>query len=52
MRSSSERRRYSLQDGCFACIKHDGSLNDGLELVIYPMSLDWQLHRMPYCPGI
>ena len=36
------------QDGDFAYIKHDGSLNDGLELVTHPMSLDWQLHRMPW----
>lgn len=29
-------------------IKHDGSLNDGLELVTHPLSLDWQLHAMPW----
>ena len=29
-------------------IKHDGSLDDGLELVTHPLSLDWQLHTMPW----
>lgn len=29
-------------------IKHDGSLNEGLELVTHPMSLDDQLHRVPW----
>ncbi|WP_243417115.1 amidoligase family protein [Pseudoflavonifractor phocaeensis] len=29
-------------------IKHDGSLNDGFELVTHPMSLDIQLHEMPW----
>lgn len=29
-------------------IKHDGSLNDGLELVTHPMSLDYQIHRLPW----
>ncbi|OUN76147.1 hypothetical protein B5G06_13705 [Flavonifractor sp. An52] len=29
-------------------IKHDGSLDDGLELVTHPLSLDWQLHAMPW----
>lgn len=29
-------------------IKHDGSLDDGMELVTHPMSLDCQLHDMPW----
>lgn len=28
--------------------KHDGSLNDGFEIVTHPMSLDYQLHQMPW----
>ena len=28
--------------------KHDGSLDDGFEIVTYPMSLDCQLHEMPW----
>lgn len=29
-------------------IKYDGSLDDGLELVTHPMSLDYHLHEMPW----
>ena len=29
-------------------IKHDGSLDDGLELVSHPMSLDYHLQEMPW----
>lgn len=29
-------------------IKTDGSLDDGLELVTYPMTLDYHLHQMPW----
>ena len=29
-------------------IKSDGSLDDGLEIVTYPMTLDYHLHRMPW----
>ena len=28
--------------------KHDGSLDDGFEIVTHPMSLDFQLHKMPW----
>ena len=28
--------------------KHDGSLNDGFEIVTHPMSLDYHLHEMPW----
>ena len=28
--------------------KHDGSLNDGFEIVTHPMSLDYHLHQMPW----
>ena len=29
-------------------IKSDGSLDDGLEIVTYPMSLEYHLHKMPW----
>ena len=29
-------------------IKHDGSLNDGMELVTHPLSLEYQLHHVPW----
>ena len=29
-------------------IKHDGSLDDGMELVTHPMSLEFQLQQMPW----
>ncbi len=29
-------------------IKHDGSLNDGMEIVTHPMSLDYHLNEMPW----
>lgn len=29
-------------------IKHDGSLDEGLELVTHPMSLEYQLTKMPW----
>lgn len=29
-------------------IKHDGSLNDGFELVTHPMTLDYHLSKMPW----
>lgn len=29
-------------------IKHDGSLDDGFEIVTHPMSLDYQLQQMPW----
>jgi len=28
--------------------KHDGSLEDGFEIVTHPMSLDYHLHEMPW----
>ncbi len=28
--------------------KHDGSLDDGFEIVTHPMSLEYQLHEMPW----
>ena len=30
-------------------IKSDGSLNDGMELVTHPMTLDYHLNSMPWC---
>ena len=32
----------------FAYCKHDGSLDDGFEIVTHPMSLEYQLHEMPW----
>lgn len=29
-------------------IKHDGSLDDGMEIVTHPMTLDFHLHQMPW----
>ena len=29
-------------------IKHDGSLDDGMEIVTHPMSLDFHVHQMPW----
>lgn len=31
-----------------AYCKHDGSLNDGFEIVTHPMTLDYHLHQMPW----
>ena len=36
------------QEGEYLYIKHDGSLDDGLELVTHPASLDYQLHHVPW----
>ena len=36
------------QSKMLAYCKHDGSLDDGFEIVTYPMSLDCQLHEMPW----
>lgn len=37
--NTDERRIY---------IKHDGSLNDGMEIVTHPMTLDYHLKEMPW----
>ena len=36
------------RDGDCAYIKHDGSLNEGLEIVTHPMSLDYHRNKMPW----
>ena len=36
------------RDRRLAYCKHDGSLNDGLELVTHPLSLDFHLNRVPW----
>ena len=36
------------QSKTLAYCKHDGSLDDGFEIVTHPMSLDCQLHEMPW----
>lgn len=35
-------------DAEYLYIKHDGSLDDGMELVTHPMSLEVHLHQMPW----
>ena len=40
--------KIANREGEYAYIKHDGSLSDGLEVVTHPMSLDFQLRRMPW----
>ncbi len=32
----------------FAYFKHDGSLDDGMEIVTHPLSLDYQLNQFPW----
>lgn len=36
------------RDACRLYCKHDGSLNDGFELVSHPMSLDYHTNEMPW----
>ena len=36
------------REGNYVYIKHDGSLDDGMELVTHPLSLDCHLHKMPW----
>ena len=36
------------RNGDCAYIKHDGSLDDGLEIVTHPMSLEYHLRKMPW----
>lgn len=36
------------REGAYLYIKHDGSLDDGLELVTHPASLEYQLRRIPW----
>ena len=36
------------RNGRYAYIKHDGSLEDGLEIVTHPMSLEYQQKYMPW----
>ena len=36
------------RDAANLYVKSDGSLDDGLELVTHPMSLDYHLHEMPW----
>lgn len=40
--------KIANQEGAYAYIKHDGSLSDGLEVVTHPLSLEYQLYRMPW----
>ncbi len=38
----------SCTDSDHLYIKHDGSLDDGMELVSHPMTLDYHMNRMPW----
>ena len=40
--------RLANQDRELLCCKHDGSLDDGFELVTHPMTLYFHLHSMPW----
>ncbi len=40
--------RLANQDRELLYCKHDGSLEDGFELVTHPMTLDFHLHSMPW----
>ena len=41
-------RRVANQDNTHIYIKHDGSLEDGLEIVTHPMTLDYHKNGMPW----
>lgn len=45
-RASPDGNRNS--DGAHAYCKHDGSLEEGFEIVTHPMSLDYHLTKMPW----
>ena len=40
--------RIANRNADHAYCKHDGSLDDGFEIVTHPMTLDYQLHTMPW----
>ena len=40
--------KIANQDHEQVYIKHDGSLNEGMEIVTHPMTLDYHLHQMPW----
>jgi len=40
--------KLANQNGNYIYIKHDGSLNDGMELVSHPMTLDFHKNSMPW----
>ena len=48
---SAQALMFLVNDGAerIYC-KHDGSLDDGFEIVTHPMSLDYHLHQMPWAP--
>ena len=48
--SDNARRLLAIanQKHSFAYCKHDGSLDDGFEIVTHPLSLEYQLHEMPW----
>ena len=46
--NAAEILRIANQAQDLIYIKHDGSLDDGFEIVTYPMSLDFHQHQMPW----
>ena len=47
--NANEILRIGNREGKHIYCKHDGSLNDGFEIVTHPMSLHYHLHHMPWC---
>ena len=46
--NASEILKLANAKNSLAYCKHDGSLNDGFEIVTHPMSLDFHQHQMPW----
>lgn len=46
--NAEEILQIANQDHEQVYIKHDGSLNEGMEIVTHPMTLDYHLHQMPW----
>lgn len=46
--NAEEILRIANREHKLVYIKHDGSLNEGMELVTHPMSLDFHLTQMPW----
>ena len=46
--NASALLRIANQEYPLAYCKHDGSLDDGFEIVTQPLSLEYQLHKMPW----
>jgi hypothetical protein len=46
--TADQLRRIANRNGNHLYVKHDGSLNDGMELVTHPMTLDYHQTKMPW----